>query len=114
MPVKFIVTEGTRADCKETINLLKNLDAKLLFANRAYDTNEILSYIAKRNIKSVIPPKCNRLERRDYNRKLYRFRHIIENTFPIFKYWHGIATRYAKTIDGFIASIYFHCIFMYL
>ena len=66
MPVKFIVTEGTRADCKEAINLLKNLDARLLFADRAYDTNEILSYIAKRNIKAVIPPKRNRLEQRDY------------------------------------------------
>ena len=65
MPVKFIVTEGTRADCKEAINLLKNLDARLLFADRAYDTNEILSYIAKRNIKAVIPPKRNRLEQRD-------------------------------------------------
>ena len=66
MPVKFIVTEGTRADCKEAINLLKNLDAKLVFADRAYDTNEILSYIAKRNIKAVIPPKHNKLEQRDY------------------------------------------------
>ena len=47
LPVKFIVTEGTRADCKEAINLLKNLDAKLVFADRAYDTNEILSYIAR-------------------------------------------------------------------
>ena len=65
MPVKFIVTEGTRADCKEAINLLKNLDAKLVFADRAYDTNEIFSYIAKRNIKAVIPPKRNRLEQRD-------------------------------------------------
>ena len=66
MPVKFIVTEGTRADCKEAINLIKNIDARLLFADRAYDTNEILSYIAKRNIKSVIHPKRNRLEQRDY------------------------------------------------
>ena len=66
MPVKFIVTEGTRADCKEAINLIKNIDAKLLFADRAYDTNEILFYIAKRNVKAVIPPKRNRLEQRDY------------------------------------------------
>ena len=65
MPVKFIVTEGTRADCKEAINLIKNLDAKLVFADRAYDTNEILFYIAKRNIKAVIPPKHNKLEQRD-------------------------------------------------
>ncbi len=61
MSLKFIVTEGMRADCKEAINLLKNLDAKLVFADRAYDTNEILSYIAKRNIRAVIPPKHNRL-----------------------------------------------------
>ena len=66
MPIKFIVTEGTRADCKEAVNLLKNLDAKLVFADRAYDTNEILFYIAKRNIKAVIPPKHNRFEQRDY------------------------------------------------
>ena len=113
MPVKFIVTKGTRADCKEAINLIKNIDVRLVFADRAYDTNEILSYIAKRNIKSVIPPKRNRLEQRDYNRKLYRFRHVIENTFLAFKRWRGIATRYAKTLDAFIASIYVRCIFMH-
>ena len=39
MPVKFIVTEGTRADCKGAINLIKNIDAKLVFADHAYDTN---------------------------------------------------------------------------
>ena len=50
---EFIVTEGKRADCKKTINLLKNLGAKLLFADKACDTNENLSYIAKRKIKSV-------------------------------------------------------------
>ena len=107
MPLEFVVTERTHSDCKEAINLLKNIDAKLLFADRAYDTNEILSYIAiaKRNIKSVIPPKRNRLEQRDYNRKLYRFRHIIENTFLAFKRWRDIATRYAKMLDAFIASM---------
>ncbi len=47
MSVKLIVTEGTRTDCKETINLLKNLDAKLVFADRVYDTNEIFSCVAK-------------------------------------------------------------------
>ena len=77
MPVKFIVTEGTHTDCKQAINLFKNLDAKLVFADRAYDTNEILSYITVQNMKSVISPKRNRLEQCGYNRKLYRFRHII-------------------------------------
>ncbi len=108
--VKFIVTEKKYADCKEAINLLKNLNAKLLFANRAYNTNEILSYIAKRNIKS----KRDRLEQRGYNRKLYRFRHIIENTFLVFKRWRGIATRYFKTSVVFSASFFVRAIFLSL
>ena len=61
MPVKFVVTDGMCADCKKAINLLKNLDPKLLFADHAYDTNEILFYIARQNIKSVIPPKRNKI-----------------------------------------------------
>ena len=49
---------------KKLFEILK--DDKNFFADRAHDTNEILSYIAKRNIKAVIPPKHNRLEQRDY------------------------------------------------
>ncbi len=114
MSVKFIITEGTRADCKEVINLLKNIDAKLVFADRAYDTNEILSYIARRNIKSVIPLKRNRLEQRDHDCTLYRFRRILENAFLAFKRWLCIATRYAKIFNTFIVFIYVRCISMYL
>ena len=84
LPAKSIVTDGTRADCKEAVKLLKNIDVKLLFADHAYDNNEILYYIARRNIKSVIHQKRNKLEQRDYNCKLYRYRHIIENTFLAF------------------------------
>ena len=43
MPVNFIVTDRSRADCKDAIHLIKNINAKLVFADRAYDTNEILS-----------------------------------------------------------------------
>ena len=106
MPVKFIVTEGTRADCKEAINLLKNLDVKLLFADRAYDTNEILFYITKRNIKSVVPPKRNRLEQCNYSCTLYCFRYVIENTFLVFKRWRSIATRYAKKLWMLLCLLY--------
>ena len=45
VPINFIVTNGSCADCKEAIYLIKNINAKLIFADRAYDTNEILSYL---------------------------------------------------------------------
>ena len=44
----------------------------------------------------VIPPKSNRKEKRDYDRALYKLRHLVENSFLEFKQWRGVATRYAK------------------
>ena len=44
MPINFIVTDELCADCKkEAIPLIKNINAKLIFSDRAYDTNKILS-----------------------------------------------------------------------
>ena len=66
MQMNFIVTNGPRADCKWAIHFIDDIDTKLVFADRACDTNEILFYLNQRNIKSIISPKCNGLDRRDY------------------------------------------------
>lgn len=50
-------TDGSRADCKKALDLIQNINAKLVLTDRDYDTNEILSYLNQRNIKPVIPPK---------------------------------------------------------
>ena len=110
MPVRIIVTEGTRADCKEAVNLIDHINANVLFADRGYDTNEIIDYAIKSNMKVVIPPKRNRIKQREYDKYLYKMRHIIENAFLHLKRWRGIATRYAKTLDGFVAAIQVRCI----
>ena len=57
MPINFIIMGGSRSGYKEAIHLIKNINAKLVFADHTYDTNEILSYINKQNIKLVIPQK---------------------------------------------------------
>ena len=48
--------------------------------------------------------------RRDYDKYLYKMRHLAENCFLTLKYWSGIATRYAKTSDAFIAVVHVRCI----
>ena len=54
----------------------------------------------------MIPPKKNRKEQRGYDRYLYKLRHLVETCFLSLKRWRGIATRYAKTSDAFIAAVY--------
>ncbi len=79
-------------------------------ADRGYDTNDILAYASSAGMEAVIPPKKNRMEQREYDRYLYRLRHLVENAFLHLKRWRGIATRYAKTSDAFIAAVQVRCI----
>ena len=79
MPINFIVTDGSRTDRKKVIHLIKNINAKLVFEDSAYDTNEILSYLNQRNIKPVILPKRNRLHQRAYKGFKKRDNSLIVN-----------------------------------
>ena len=110
MPVRILITEGTRADCKEAVHLIEGISAETLLADRGYDTNDILSYAVSAGMEPVIPPKENRKEQRGYDKYLYKLRHLVENCFLSLKRWRGIAIRYAKTSDAFIAAVHVRCI----
>ena len=110
MPVRVIVTEGTRADCKEAIHLIEGISGETLLADRGYDTDDIVAYAISQGMEVVIPSRKNRKEQREYDKYLYKIRHLVENCFLHLKRWRGIATRYAKTTDAFIAAIQVRCI----
>lgn len=110
MPVRILVTEGTRADCREACKLIEGIDAANLFGDRAYDTNEIVEAAQAAGMEVVIPPKKNRKEAREYKKHLYEFRHLVENAFLHLKRWRGIATRYAKNAASFVAAVQIRCI----
>ena len=125
MPINFIVTDGSCADCKEVIHLIKNINAKLAFADCTCDTNEILSYLNQRNTKPVIHAKRDRLYQRGYKcfkvlkkrensfiGKLYRLCYIIGNTLLAIKCWCIIATCCAQPLDTLISSVFVHHIFL--
>jgi transposase len=110
MPVRAIVTAGTTADCTQAISLIDGILAEYLLADRAYDSNAILEYAGKVGMQVVIPPKRNRKEQREYDEYLYKLRHLVENAFLHLKRWRGIATRYAKNTDSFVAAVQIRCI----
>ena len=59
MPVKFSLTGGQEAECKQAIPLLENVNASAVLADKAYDTNELREWLKSRGIKAVILPKSN-------------------------------------------------------
>ena len=110
MPVRILITEGTRADCKEAVHLIEGISAGALLADRGYDTDSIVAYAVGAGMEVVIPPKRNRTQQREYDRYLYRVRHLVENAFLRLKRWRGIATRYAKNTASFLAAVQIRCI----
>jgi transposase len=114
MPVRILITKGTAADCKQAKNLVEGISADALFADRAYDTDEIIAMAQAAGMEVVIPPKKNRKVQREYDEYLYRLRHLVENAFLMLKRWRGIATRYAKNTDSFLAAVRIRCIAIWL
>jgi transposase len=107
-PVRIFITAGTTADCKYGEKLIEGIDAESLFADRGYDTDSIIAAATSMEMQIVIPPKKNRKIQRDYDKDLYRLRHLVENAFLLLKQWRGIATRYAKNSGSFLAAVQIH------
>ena len=102
MPVRAVLTEGTRADCKEACALIDGLNAGALLADRGCDTESIIRKAGESGCQIVIPPKKSRKILRDYDRELYKVRHLVENAFLHLKRWRGIAAGHAKEVLLFL------------
>jgi len=94
--------------------LISSFQADFLIADKGYDSQGVLDLAGERNMEPVIPPRKNRKEQRDYDKHLYKMRHLVENAFLRLKEWRGIATRYAKNTASYLAAVQIACLFRWL
>ena len=109
MPVRVIVTDAAEADCSQAENLVDGINAETLIGDKGYDTDKIVEMAEKRGMKACIPPRKNRKKQREYDKYLYKLRHMVENTIQRLKEWRGIATRYAKRKASFHSIVCLRC-----
>ena len=69
-----------RMVCREACALIDGVSAGVLLADRGYDTESILRKAGESGCQVVIPPKKSRKILRNYDRELYKVRHLVENT----------------------------------
>ena len=78
-----------------------------MLADKAYDADDrVLEVLNASGTVAVIPPKRNRLVQRDYDKELYKARHLVENFFQKLKQFRAIATRYDKLARNFLAGVH--------
>lgn len=85
-----------------------------MLADRGYDTDALVAQAEEQGIQPVIPPRRHRKVQREYDKCLYKLRHLVENAFLHLKRWRGIATRYAKKASSFLALVQIRCIILWL
>ena len=106
-PVGFHLTGGEVHDLVGADRLLPEMQAGILIADKAFDADErVIEPLASAGKVAVIPPKANRKSPRDYDRHIYKARHLIENFFAKIKQFRAIATRYEKTARNFLAAVH--------
>jgi transposase len=91
------------------VDALGNLVGFFLTGGEAHDLvgadERVVNPLIAAGKTVVIPPRAHRQVSRDYDRDLFKARHLIENFFARLKQFRAIATRYDKTARNFLADV---------
>ncbi len=106
-PIGFHLTGGEAHDLVGADELLPDMEAEMLIADKAFDADErVINPLTAAGKTAVIPSKANRKQPRKLDRHQYGARHLIENFFARLKQYRAIATRYDKTARNFLAAVH--------
>ena len=105
-PIDIVLTPGQCHDGKAAPDLLEALEKDaIVLADKAYDSDAIRKRIEDKGAWANIPAKRNRKNPFPFSKWLYRYRNLVERFFNKLKQFRGIATRYDKKPQNFLAAI---------
>jgi transposase len=104
--VRFVLLPGHRFDTVGVAPLIKGIQFRALIADKAFDSDSILSDLDQRGAKIVISQHPRRAKPIAIDDEIYKWRHLIENFFCKLKEFKRIAMRSDKTDQSFAAMVY--------
>ncbi|MFD7102306.1 IS5 family transposase [Streptomyces celluloflavus] len=127
-PLALILTAGQAADSPQFIPVLAAVRVRgpvgrprtrpdAVAADKAYSSRNNRAHLRERRIKAVIPEKKDQAANRKkkgrhggrpvtHDAELYKERNIVERLINKLKAWRGIATRYDKTPESYLAGVH--------
>lgn len=123
-----MLTAGQAADSPQFLPVLRKLRVRgpvgrprtrpdAVAADKAYSSRGNRAHLRRRGIKAVIPEKKDQAANRkkkgseggrpvSHDTSLYKERNTVERLINKLKAWRGIATRYDKTPDSYLAGLH--------
>jgi transposase len=106
LPIALKLTAGQAHDGRSGEDMLASVGAgNILLADRAYDADALRAKMAARGAWANIRPMKHRKQPPTFSHFLYRYRNLVERFFNRLKHFRGVATRYDKRDDNFLASV---------
>lgn len=106
-PLRLLLTAGQRHDSPQASALIEGYEPQVLIADKGYDSGPLIEAVMAKGIEAVIPPKKNRLVQREYDRHLYRERHLIECFIGKIKQYRRVFSRFEKLSKNYLGFLSF-------
>jgi len=78
-----------------------------LLMDKAYEGDETRGLARANGHEPIVPPKSNRTDPWEYDKKMYKKRNVVERLFRRIKGFRRVCTRYDKTDVMFMAFVQF-------
>ena len=106
-PLRLILTPGQTADVTQAEALVSDIPLKILLADKGYDSQAFVDYLAKEGIDALIPSRSNAKHPRTYDKVVYKERHLIECFFGKIKHYRRVFSRFDKKAQNFLSFLHF-------
>ncbi len=113
-PIDFILTGGQAADITQAYVLLEGLKATYALMDKAYDCDKLIEQLKSQGIIPVIPPKANRKEPREYDKKIYKNRSLVECFIGKLKQFRRVFSRFDKWAKNYMNFVRFAAALIWL
>lgn len=94
--------------------LLSGITCTYVIADKGYDSDATVELVVSQGSEPVIPPRKCRTRQRNYDKDVYKERHLVEVFFNRIKHFRKVATRYEKLARHYMAMVEIACILVWL
>ena len=105
--MRFRLTAGQASDIGQGPALIQDFSCDFVIADKGYDSDAFVAQIQAQGATAVIPPRSNRKEQRDYDKHLYRERHLVECFINKLKHFRRVFSRFEKLAKNYLSFVYF-------
>lgn len=106
-PLRYRLTGGQNHDITQAAELVEGYQSEYVIADKSYDAQPFLELIEGRGAIPVIPPRANRREPREYDKHLYKERHLVECFIGKIKHYRRIFSRFEKLAVRYLGFLSF-------